>query len=340
VIYKSAQELVLDDVFVELQGFIPQARVYLKLEHFNATGSIKLKTALHIVGHLERLGRLAPEVSELVESSSGNLGVALAMVCRQKGYRFTCVVDPNISESNAALIELFGGNVVRVSERDENGGYLGTRIRQVRAILESRPQAVWANQYESPGNVEAHFSRTAASVFGTLKDLDFLFVGAGTCGTLMGCARYIRHHQLRTRLVAADPVGSVSFGYPPSARHVPGLGMSQRPPLLEEALVDHLIRVPEAEGVQWCRRLVAEHGLFLGGSSGIVLAAMQRFAPRIPSGASCAAIMPDGGLPYLETIYNDAWLAEKRLADDEMPALRGAAAVRMRRRALAGSEHA
>lgn len=313
MIATAADELVLDDVFFRTDAVVPGLRLYLKLEQFNPAGSIKLKTASRLVSRMEEEGRITPGRSELIESSSGNLGVALSMICVRKGYGFTCVVDPNITAANARLIELLGGKLVVVTETDENNGYLSTRIRRVKQMLLEDPRRVWIDQYGSPGNAEAHFRWTAPSIFNELGPVDFLFVGCGTGGTLMGCAQYIAAHQLPTKLIAVDPVGSVSFGQPAAKRFIPGAGTSQVPAILDSSRVDDVVFVEEAATAAMCVSLARNHGLCLGGSSGMVVAGVKAYAPKMPRGATCAAIMPDGGGGYIDTLYNTAWLRERKL---------------------------
>jgi len=313
VIAASPLDVILDDVFLELKGFLRSQRVYVKLEGFNFAGSIKLKTALGLVDQLESAGQAVPGRTEFVESSSGNLGVAVALVCKVRGYKFICVSDPNISSSNASLIRKLGAELVIVRDRDISGGYLHTRIARVREFVAESPQRIWLNQYGNRANPDAHMKTTAPAIFGHFPDLDFLFVGAGTTGTLMGCAQYVRAHELRTKVIAVDAVGSVTFGGPGGRRHIPGLGTSRRPELLDESLLADVVIVPETETVEMCHLLLASYGICLGGSSGTVLAGVTRYAQRMREGSTIVAISPDLGDRYLETVYNTAWLRDLNL---------------------------
>ena len=202
--------------------------LFLKCEGFNFAGSIKLKAATEMVEAAERDGDLRPG-SVLIESSSGNLGVALSMIAASKGYGFLCVTDSRCNLSARRLMEALGSRVHIIAEPDPVGGLLGARINYVRGLCASDDRFVWLDQYSNAGNAGAHYRRTGPEIARSFPELDVLFVGAGTTGTLMGCARYFSEWHRQVRVVAVDAVGSVTFGGPPSRRMIPGLGTSVRP---------------------------------------------------------------------------------------------------------------
>ena len=215
-------------LYVDLRSIFGHP-LYLKCEGFNFAGSIKLKAATEMVEAAERDGLLTPD-SILVESSSGNLGVALSMIAASKGYRFLCVTDSRCNLSTRLLMEALGSKVHIISDLDANGGFLGARIEYVRALCAADDRYVWLSQYTNPGNWRAHYRTTAPEIASQFPALDVLFVGAGTTWTLMGCARYFRRWHRPVHIVAVDAVGSVAFGGEPGRRMIPGLGMSMRPP--------------------------------------------------------------------------------------------------------------
>src|SRR3954453_17612365 len=249
-----------DDLYVDLRGIVGHP-LFLKCEGFNFAGSIKLKAASEMVEAAERDGVLTSG-SILVESSSGNLGVALSMLAASKGYRFLCVTDSRCNLSTRRLMEALGSQVHVVSEPAPVGGLLGARLDHVRSLLASDERYVWLNQYTNPGNWRAHYQRTAPALPPAFPRLDVLFVGAGTTGPLMGCARFFREWHRPVRIVAVDAVGSVTFGGAPGRRMIPGLGMSIRPPLLDESYVDEVVQVEEADTVRACHRLSRRGFLF------------------------------------------------------------------------------
>lgn len=296
-------------IFMTLHGVLPATPVQLKLEGLALTGSIKIKPAIQMVEGLERSGRLQPGM-RVIESSSGNLGLGLSMVCAAKGYDFTCVSDKNISPQTARLIRAYGARLIIVQQPDKNGGYLGTRIALIRAMLAEQPSMVWINQYENDDNVRSHYLTTGPEVLADFPAPDYVFIGAGTTGTLGGVSQYLREHAPATRIIAVDTQGSVTFGGPAGPRHIPGLGTSAPPPIRAASRFDSLILVPETATLRMCRTL-ASRGVLLGGSSGTVLCGVQRYAAQIPPGACVVAISPDMGDRYVDTIYNDEWVADR-----------------------------
>ncbi|XVU27901.1 2,3-diaminopropionate biosynthesis protein SbnA [Actinoplanes sp. CA-054009] len=317
-IFDHPEDLVLDDVYLNLRtsAGLP---LHLKIEAFNLSGSIKVKTAVGLVDDAHRNG-LLPTGSTIIESSSGNLGVALAMVAASRGYRFICVTDPHANPACADAIRAFGGEVVVVNRRDTAGGYLGTRIAEVkRRCAESDGDLVWLNQYDTAANADAHYATTAAHVFQAFPNLDYLFVGSGTTGTVMGCARYARDHGKRTKVIAVDPHGSVTFGGPPGHRLIPGIGTSRQPGILDATLLDDVVVCQEADAVGMCRWL-ARRGILVGGSTGSVVASANAYLSRLGDRSSTAvALSPDLGDHYLGTVFNDSWCRQHALSTESGP---------------------
>ncbi len=308
-------------LYIDLRSIFGRS-LYLKCEGLNFAGSIKLKAATEMVETAERDGVLRPD-STLVESSSGNLGVALSMIAASRGYRFLCVTDSRCNLSSRLLMEALGSEVHIIADTDANGGLLGARIEYVRALCASDDRYVWLSQYTNPGNWRAHYRTTAPEIAGQFPRLDVLFVGAGTTGTLMGCARYFREWHRPVRIVAVDSVGSVTFGGEPGRRMIPGLGMSIRPPLLDESYVDEVIRVEEPETIRTCHRL-ARRGFLFGGSTGTVVSGAMDWLDRNDTpGLTAVAIAPDLGERYLDTIYQTNWLqdlyGDRVLGSSEVP---------------------
>ena len=311
-----------EELYVDLQSIFGHS-LYLKCEGFNFAGSIKLKAAAEMGESAERDGVLKAG-SILVESSSGNLGVALSMIAASKGYKFLCVTDSRCNLSTRRAMEALGSQVHIVTEPDASGGFLGARIDYVRALCASDDRYVCLDQYTNPNNWKAHYRTTAPAIARQFPRLDVLFVGAGTSGTLMGCARYFRRLHRSVRIVAVDSVGSVTFGGAPGRRMIPGLGTSVRPPLLDESYVDDVVRVEEADTIRACHRL-ARSGFLFGGSTGTVVSgAIGWLAEHDANDLTAVAIAPDLGERYLDTVYQTNWLqdlyGEDVLSSDELTA--------------------
>jgi N-(2-amino-2-carboxyethyl)-L-glutamate synthase len=301
-----------DELYVDLQPIFGRS-LFLKCEGFNFAGSIKLKVAKEMVDAATRDGILTP-TSILIESSSGNLGVALSMIATNRGYRFVCVTDSRCNLTTRLLMEALGSQVHVITEPDPVGGLLGARIGYVRALCASDERYVWLNQYINPANWQAHYRTTAPAIAREFPQLDVLFVGVGTSGTLMGCARYFRERDPHVRLIAVDSVGSVAFGGPPGRRLIPGIGTGERPPLLDASYVDDVVHVEEAETIRVCHRL-ARRGFIFGGSTGTVVSGATRWlAEHGASDLTAVAIAADLGERYLDTLYQRRWI-EYRYGD-------------------------
>ncbi|MBP2328605.1 cysteine synthase A [Kibdelosporangium banguiense] len=302
------QDFNEEELYVDLRSIVGHP-LFLKCEGFNFAGSIKLKAATEMITAAERDGALTPG-SILVESSSGNLGVALSMIAASKGYQFLCVTDSRCNLSTRRLMEALGSHVHIITEPDTNGGFLGARIDHVRTLCASDNRYIWLNQYANPGNWKAHYHTTAPAIAAAFPQLDVLFIGAGTTGTLMGCARYFWERHRPVRIIAVDSVGSVTFGGTPRRRMIPGLGTSVRPPLLDESYVDDVIHVEEADTIRTCHRL-ARNGFLFGGSTGTVVSgATDWLAQHDTRALTAVAIAPDLGERYLDTIYQTNWLQD------------------------------
>ena len=309
-IVSAPQDFNEDELYVDLLSIFGES-LFLKCEGFNFAGSIKVKAATEMVEAAERDGRLHPG-SILVESSSGNLGVALAMIAASKGYRFLCVTDSRCNKSTRSTMEALGSevHVIPLAAADKPGGLLGARIDYVRKVCASDDRYVWLNQYSNEGNWQAHYRRTAPAIVQQFPKLDVLFVGAGTTGTLMGCARYLKEWHRPVRIVAVDAVGSVTFGGPSRRRMIPGLGTGVRPPLLDESYVDEVVMVEEPDTIRTCHRL-ARRGFLFGGSTGTVVSgAVDWLAEHGTPDLTSVAIAPDLGERYLDTIYQPDWVEE------------------------------
>jgi len=310
MIIESPLELVFRDLFYRLPAFAGIHDVFLKLEGLNITGSIKVKTAIGLVEDLERRGIARPHETVILESSSGNLGLALSLVCAIKGYDFICVTDPNATRAAVKGMELYGARVILVKDRDAAGGYLGSRLKKIDQILQSEPNAVWLNQYANIANKNVHAEQTANEIAREFKKVDWIFVGAGTTGTLAGVSERLRHEFPRIKVVAVEPAGSVTFGGAPGKRNIPGIGTSVRPKLAELADPDEVVVINEEKTVETCLSFVRDYHLLVGGSTGSVLAAVQQLAPEFARGDTIVAISPDLGEKYLDTLYDPAWVAE------------------------------
>lgn len=287
------------------------SRVFGKIERFNPGGSIKDRSALGMLLAAIRSGDVEPGRSVIVESSSGNLAVGLAQICRYFGLRFICVVDGKTTGQNLAILKAFGAEVEVVTERDQlTGEFLQVRLRRVRELVDRIPDSYWPNQYTSLLNPKAHETTMREIEEALDGKVDFLFCSVSTFGTLRGCRDHIRARGLDTTIVAVDAMGSAIFGLESTQRLIPGHGASVVPPLMDASASDEVVHISDLECVTACRRLIDREAVLAGGSSGATVAALWKIRHRIPDGSNCVLIFPDGGDRYLDTIYSDSWVRE------------------------------
>lgn len=298
-----------------------QASVLLKLEEANPTGSVKDRTAAGLVADLARTAPLGPGTT-VVESTSGNLGLAMADVLGRLGCRFIAVIDPKTPHLTREALRRAGAEVVLVDEPDSTGGYLLSRLRRVRELLAANPDYRWPDQYANPANPKIHEETTGPEILAAAgADLSAVYAPVSTGGTLAGVATYLRR-RAEVRIVAIDAQASLVTGERAGPRLITGIGASRRSSFLRPELYDRSIAVPDAEAFAMCRLLRADTGLLVGGSSGCALAGWWRdFVDHRPAGLS-VCLCPDGGQAYLDTIYADEWLADNEVRADVDAALR------------------
>ncbi|WNS46002.1 2,3-diaminopropionate biosynthesis protein SbnA [Paenibacillus sp. MMS20-IR301] len=285
--------------------------VYAKLELLNPGGSAKDRPALRMIREAWKEGRIGPG-TVIIESSSGNMAISLAMICQYLGLRFICVVDPRTTDTNLQILKAAGAVIDKVALPDPvTGEFLPARLLRVQALQAEIQGSYWPNQYANPDNYLSHYHTTMQEIIAELGRVDYLFCSVSTCGTIRGLAEYVKDNGLQTKIVAADAAGSAIFGGSQEKRRFPGLGAGIVPPFCRPDLMDHIVHVTDAEMVMSCRALARKEGILAGASSGAVLAAVRQMKHRIPHGAVCAAILHDKGERYLDTVYSDTWSDEQ-----------------------------
>ena len=286
----------------------------LKLEKANPTGSVKDRTAHQLVLSLAEEGRLAPGKT-IVESTSGNLGVALANLARELGLSMVAVVDPTATAENVSRLKNLGAEVVVVDAKDENGGYLMSRLQLVRELAQ-RNGYVWPNQYENAANPRAHYRSTGPEIFEFAAEsrLDAAFVAVSTGGTFAGVERFLREQAAGLPVVPVDIVGSVVFGHGHGTRHIPGLGSSRKSDFIEDPARSHRPSiVSTAEASAACREVKVRSGMSIGGSSGAVVAAALLYLRQTARPSRVLCLCADSGESYQSTIFDDAWTVRLNL---------------------------
>ncbi|HYF63772.1 MAG TPA: cysteine synthase family protein [Herpetosiphonaceae bacterium] len=297
-----------------------EARIALKCERTNPGGSIKDRPAKFIVETAERAGWLRPN-GTIIESSSGNFGISLAMLGAAKGYRVIILVDPKITPTNLALLEAYGAEVEVVTEQDDSGSYHKTRIARANALARQIPGAFRPDQCFNLLNSEAHYQHTAREILADCQDdLAMVIAAVSTGGQLGGLTRYLKRVAPAVQVIGVDAVGSAIFGGPAHSYLLPGVGLGWTPANLPLALLDAAFTVPDEDAFLTCRTVARSEGILVGASTGAVLLVALNYAQQLPRSARIVAIGADSGERYLQTMYDDAWLAERGLRTTSSPA--------------------
>ena len=305
--YASIVDAVGHTPLVEIPRMSPNPDVHLlaKLELYNPTGSVKDRAAKYLIEDLERRGLLGPD-SVILEPTSGNTGIALAMIARRKGYRITLVMPDNVTVERRQLAELFGAEIIDSPGAEGSNGAIALAKR----LVAEDPRYVMPYQYGNPANPQAHYETTGPEILADCPEIDVFVAGLGTAGTLMGTGRYLREHKPGTRIVAAEPLpGELLSG-------LRSLEDGFVPEILDPDVLDAKYLVSNRDAVAALRDLVALEGVFAGPSSGAVLVAAAREAKRLERG-TIVALLPDGGWKYLSAGTFD------RALDDMEEALEG-----------------
>ncbi|WP_149275648.1 2,3-diaminopropionate biosynthesis protein SbnA [Pareuzebyella sediminis] len=297
---------------IRLQNLFPEstARFFGKLEAANPSGSLKDRTSKFIVQRAISEGFLR-EGDTIIESSSGNMALGLAQACIHYKLKLIVVVDPNLNPHTEKLLNAYGATIDFVKTPLTKGGFLAARLQRVQELLDEHPNSYWTNQYGNKNNPLAHHQTINEIMDDMHGDVDYLFVAASTCGTLMGYADFIQENNIKTKLVAVDAMGSVLFGGASRKRLIPGHGAGVASQFLDtEKIWDH-VEVSDLDCVEGCWSLLKKEGILCGGSTGGVITAMDTYTTQLEPSANCVLLLSDRGERYLDTIYNLDWVNEK-----------------------------
>lgn len=282
-------------------------KIYIKLEGYNPSGSMKDRAAMHILSEAKRR-ELINDETVIIESSSGNFGIALAMACKKMNLKFICVIDNNTNLMIEKLLKVYDAEVIKVDRVDEHGGYLGNRIKKVKEIINNNANIYWINQYENILNAEAYYS-LADEIKRDMKFIDYVFLPVSSGGTITGVSRRLKEWNPKVKIIAVDSSGSVIFGGQAKKRFIPGMGSSIVPPILKMAYIDDIIYIEESSMIYECKMFLEKNCVLIGGSSGACLCAIKQYCGMngLDINKKIVTIFPDKGERYVETIYNDSW---------------------------------
>lgn len=296
-----------------------RCRVFAKLEFFNPGGSVKDRIALRMIEGYEKSGQLK-QGGTVVEATSGNTGIGLAIVCALKGYEAVLVMPDKMSQEKIQLLRGFGARVIitpTAVEPDDPKSYYSVAKR----IVRETPNSVLANQYHNPENPASHYHTTGPEILRqTNRQVTDIVLGMGTGGTITGVAQYMRDLEHPVRIIGVDPEGSILYdawkrggsldGLEAETYKVEGIGEDFIPSTLDLDLVDEIVQVTDGESFRWTRRLVREEGIFCGGSSGSAMAGAFKACKDLDQDRLVVVILPDSGSRYLSKVFDDDWMRE------------------------------
>lgn len=310
-IYEDVVAAIGHTPLIRLARIHPPGNLVAKVEHMNPGGSVKERIAVWMVDDAERRGLLGPG-GTIVEPTSGNTGVGLAMVGATRGYRVICTVPDKVSEEKRNQLRAYGVEVIvcptdRLPEDEDS--YYGVARRLAAEI----PGAFHPDQYANQANPAAHYATTGPELWEqTQGAIDVFVAGVGTGGTITGAGRYLRERKPSIELVGADPEGSIYSAGPGDEIHqyyVEGVGEDFYPETMDLTIVDRWVRVTDTESFAMTRRLAREEGLLVGGSCGLAAHAALQVAAE-DHDRLVVVLLPDSGRGYLSKVFNDEWMRE------------------------------
>ncbi len=287
----------------------PGVQVLAKMEYLNPGGSMKDRIAISMIERAEKEGRLKPG-DTLVEPTSGNTGLGLAMAAAVKGYKIIITMPEKMSEEKRRLLRAYGAELILAPTElpfDHPDNY----IEVAKRIARERPRTVLLNQYENPGNPQAHYETTGREIWEqTAGKIDYFVCGMGTGGTISGSARYLKEQNPKVKVIGVDPAGSVYTGET-HPYHVEGIGYDFYPKVFDRKLVDTMYRITDEESFREARAMAKLEGILAGGSTGTVAAGVRRLLGESDlSGKVVVMMAHDSGRTYLSKMYNDKWMDE------------------------------
>lgn len=320
-IYNNIIETIGQTPLVKLNSVTRglQCNLVAKVEFFNPGGSVKDRIGVNIIDAAEREGRLKPG-GTVVESTSGNTGVGLAMVCAIRGYKSVFVMPDKMSQEKIRLLRAFGSKVIitpTAVDNDDPRSYTMTAKR----IVAETPNSILANQYHNPENPRSHYLTTGPEIWEqTAGQVTDVVIGMGTGGTISGVGKYLKEKNPKIKIIGVDPFGSILYethklGHmPPDPKprtyKMEGIGEDFLPLALDFSVIDEVIQVGDKETFLTARRLVREEGIFAGGSCGAAVAGALRYCRNLGPERLVVVILPDSGSRYLTKMFDDDWMRE------------------------------
>ncbi len=295
----SITDLIGQTPLVRLQRMVKpgMANIYVKVESFNPGGSVKDRIAWGMIQDAEKRGALRPG-GTIIEPTSGNTGIGLAMIAAARGYRLIVVMPDTLSVERRMLMAAYGAEFVLTPGAEGMKG----AIAEAKRLLSENPNYFMPQQFENPANPEAHRRSTALELLDQLKEMDAFVAGIGTGGTITGVGQILKAHLPEIKIIGVEPAASpVISGGKPGPHKIQGIGAGFVPLVFDKAIVDELIQVSNEDALEITRRLAREEGLLVGISSGAAVSAALKVAETLGEGKSVVVMAPDTGERYLST---------------------------------------
>lgn len=289
--------------------------VYVKCEFLNPGGSVKDRIGFDMVKEAEKRGEIKPG-DTLIEPTSGNTGIGIALAGAVLGYHVVITMPEKMSQEKQVILERLGAEIYR-TPTEAAFDAPDSHISLAKKLQTELPNAHILDQYANPDNPNAHYSGTAEEIIADFGDtLDMVVVGVGTGGTITGIAKRLKEHQPTIKIIGVDPVGSILGGGDEVAPYlVEGIGYDFFPDVLDNSLVDQYIKLRDIDAFNMARRLIAEEGLLVGGSSGGAMWAALSAAKTLKAGQRCLVVLPDSVRNYMSKFINDAWIKAEGFLD-------------------------
>ena len=321
-VFNNLLEAVGNTPLIKLNQVVGDSRhtFWAKLETFNPAGSVKDRIAIEIIEAAEKRGDLKPG-GTIVEATSGNTGLGLAMVAAIKGYKSIFVMPDKISEEKRAILRAYGSEVIITPtgvEPDDPRSHYSVTAKLTKEI----PGAFCTNQYHNPDNFKRHYKTTGPELWEQLGNkLDVFVAGAGTGGTISGVGQYLKEKNPNVKIVLADPIGSILYDLyyhkkivdPPKPYKVEGVGEDMLPDNVHFNVMDAVVQVDDKSAFQMTRKIIATEGMCVGPSSALALVAAIEYSKKLETPSNIVVMFPDNGRAYLSKAFNDQWMKENGL---------------------------